>query len=191
MHKNTKAALAATTAAVLLLGGAGTIASWNDSESISGGAIKSGKLSLTQEVGQTCTAWTLDAAGGGEAFVPGTTLVVPGDVITRTCTYTVNASGEHLAATVGLTTPSFGETNALVSALTADADYTIDADPLAAPDAVTITNNAPITSANDGDVLSAAVSVTFKSATSGTTAQEMTATLNALSVSLTQSHASS
>lgn len=189
MHENTKAAFAATTAAVLLLGGAGTLASWNDSESISGGAIKSGKLSLTQADGQTCTAWVLDTAGGGGAFVPGTTLVVPGDVITRTCTYTVNATGEHLAATVGLASPSFDETNALVSALTADAGYTIDADPVEAPAAATIADGAPITSANDGDVLSAAVSVTFNSATSGTTAQEMTATLDALTVSLTQSHA--
>lgn len=56
MHNNIKAALAATAATVLLLGGAGTLASWNDSETIGGGAIKSGELSLTQEVGQTCTA---------------------------------------------------------------------------------------------------------------------------------------
>ncbi|MFC7359738.1 alternate-type signal peptide domain-containing protein [Nocardioides astragali] len=189
MHKNTKAACAATAAAVLLLGGASTMASWNDSKTIAGGAIKSGSLSLTQETGQTCTAWTLDGAGGGGAFVPGTTLVVPGDVITRTCTYTVNATGEHLAATVGLASPSFDETNDLVSALTADADYTIDADPLEDPAAATIADGAAITSANDGDVLSAAVSVTFSSATAGTTAQEMTATLDALTVSLTQTHA--
>jgi alternate signal-mediated exported protein len=185
MHNNTKAACAATAAAVLLLGGASTMASWNDSKTIAGGAIKSGSLSLTQETGQTCTAWTLDEAGGGGAFVPGTTLVVPGDVITRTCTYTVNATGEHLAATVGLASPSFDETNDLVSALTATATYTRDP----GTGAVALADNAAITSANDGDVLSAAVSVTFSSATSGTTAQEMTATLDALTVSLTQSHA--
>ena len=189
MHKNTKAAFAATTAAVLLLGGAGTMASWNDSESIAGGAIEAGKLSLTQESGQTCTAWALDAAGGGGAFVPGTTLVVPGDVITRTCAYTVNAAGEHLAATVGLASPSFDETNDLVSALTADADYTIDADPLEAPAAATIADGATISSTHNGHVLTADVSVTFDAATAGTTAQEMTATLDALTVSLTQSHA--
>lgn len=185
MHKNTKAAFAATTAAVLLLGGAGTLASWNDSEIIDGGAIASGELSLTQDEGQTCTDWALDAAAGGGAFVPGSTLVVPGDVITRTCTYTVNASGEHLAATVDLATPSFTETNDLVSALTATATYTRDPGTGAVP----LADDAAITDANDGDVLNAAISVTFSSATSGTTAQQMTATLDALTVSLTQSHA--
>jgi alternate signal-mediated exported protein len=185
MHKNTKAAFAATTAAVLLLGGASTLASWNDSKNIDGGAIESGKLSLTQETGQTCTAWALDAAGGGGAFVPGTTLVVPGDVITRTCTYTVNATGEHLAATVGLASPSFAETNDLVTALTATATYTSDPGDGAVP----LADDAAITDANDGDVLSAAVSVTFDAAIDGTTAQELTATLDALTVSLTQSHA--
>ena len=185
MHSNIKAAFAATTAAVLLLGGAGTLASWNDSASVDGGAIKSGKLSLTQESGQTCTAWAMDAAGGSGAFVPGTTLVVPGDVITRTCTYTVNATGEHLAANIGLANPSFDETNDLVSALDATATYTRDPGTGAVP----LADDAVITDANDGDVLSAAVSVTFDASTAGTTAQEMTATLDALTVSLTQSHA--
>lgn len=185
MHNNIKAALAATAATVLLLGGAGTLASWNDSETIGGGAIKSGELSLTQEVGQTCTAWTLDEAGGGGTFVPGTTLVVPGDVITRTCTYTVNATGEHLTAAVDLATPSFSETNQLVSALSATATYTTDPGTGAVP----LTDGASITDANDGDVLTAELSVTFDAATAGTTAQALTATLDALVVSLTQSHA--
>ena len=181
MHTTTTAALAATTAAVLLLGGAGTLASWNDSENIDGGAITSGRLSLTQEAGQTCTAWTLD---GGDAFVPASTLVVPGDVITRTCTYTVNATGDHLDANVGVALPSFTESNALASALSATATYTRDD----GTGPVAMANNEAITEANDGDVLSAVVNVTFSSATSGTTAQQMTATLEALTVSLTQTH---
>lgn len=111
--------------------------------------------------------------------------MVPGDVITRTCTYTVNASGEHLAATVDLATPSFAETNDLASALNATATYTRDPGTGAVP----LADDAAITDANDGDVLSAAISVTFNDATAGTTAQEMTATLGALTVSLTQSHA--
>lgn len=182
MHTNTKAAFAATTAAVLLLGGAGTLASWNDSETIDGAGISSGSLSLTQEAGQTCSAWTLD---GGDPFVAETTLVVPGDVITRTCDYTVNATGDHLGASVGLAIPSFSETNALATALSATATYTRDD----GTGPVALADDEVITDANDQDVLSAVVQVTFSSATSGTTAQEMTATLEALTVSLTQSHA--
>ena len=184
MHKNTKAAFAATTAAVLLLGGAGTLASWNDSETIGGGAIASGSLSLSQEAARPAPRgrWTRPAVA---ALSPGTTLVVPGDVITRTCTYTVNATGEHLAATVDLATPSFGESNELASALQPTATYTRDP----GTGAVALADGAQITDDNDGDVLTAAVSVTFDAATSGATAQEMTATLDALTVSLTQTHA--
>lgn len=110
---------------------------------------------------------------------------MPGDVITRTCTYTVNATGEHLTAAVDLATPSFSETNQLVSALSATATYTTDPGTGAVP----LTDGASITDANDGDVLTAELSVTFDAATAGTTAQALTATLDALVVSLTQSHA--
>lgn len=189
MHKNTKAAFAATTAAVLLLGGAGTLASWNDSESISGGAIKSGKLSLAVEADQGCGTWTMD---GGTEFVAGITLVVPGDVITRTCTYTVHAAGAHLAATAGLSSPSFatGSNATLVSKLATDADYSLDdSDVLTPADPVALADGAAITSADNGKVLTALVSVTFDETTSGTTAQDVTATLDDLSVSLTHNHA--
>lgn len=180
MKKSTKGALAAAAAGALLLGGAGSLAYWNDSQTVTGGSIKSGTLSLTQETGQVCSDWTLDSAGGSTTYVPGTTLVVPGDVITKTCDYTVNATGAHLAATLGIAASAITGDPALAGALSPTATYTLDGTPVA--------NGASITSANDGKVLSATIKVTFVSTTSGTTAQGETAALNDVAVTLTQSH---
>ena len=180
MNKTTKGALAAAAAGALLLGGAGSLAYWSDSKTVTGGAISSGTLSLTQEPGQVCTAWTLDAAGGPTAYTPGVTLVVPGDVITKTCDYTVHASGEHLAADLTMDATSITGSNDLSDALTPGATYTLDGNAVATGE--------DITSTNDGDVLNAEITVTFDSSTSGLTAQGMTAGLDDLVVSLVQTH---
>lgn len=89
MKKSTKGALAATGAAVLLLGGAGTLAFWTDSATVTGTSINSGHLNLDQE--DCGDGWTLD---GGDVYT--TQLLVPGDSLTRTCTYTLDVAGEHL-----------------------------------------------------------------------------------------------
>lgn len=177
----TKGALAATAAGVLLLGGAGSLAYWNDSETVTGGAISSGVLSLTQEPGQVCSDWTLDSAGGATAYTPGVTLVVPGDVITKVCDYTVNATGAHVAADLSMDATSITGSNALASALVPSANYVLDGSG--------VTTGHPITAANNGDVLTAEISVTFSSATSGLTAQGMGAGLDDIVVSLVQTHA--
>jgi alternate signal-mediated exported protein len=180
MNRSTKGALAAAAAGALLLGGAGSLAYWNSSQTVAGGSISSGTLTLTQEVGQSCTAWTLDAAGGATAYTPGTTLVVPGDVITMTCDYTVHASGAHLAANLSMDATTITGSNDLSAALTPGATYTLGATPVASGQA--------ITSADDGAVLSATITVTFDSATSGVTAQGLTAGLDDIVVSLVQTH---
>jgi alternate signal-mediated exported protein len=181
MKKSTKGAIAAAAAGVLLLGGAGSLAYWNDSKTVTGGSINSGTLSLTQEAGQVCSSWTLDAAGGPTAYTPGVTLVVPGDVITKTCDYTVNATGAHLAADLAMDATSITGSNDLADALTPSATYTLDGDAVATGE--------DITSTNDGDVLQAAITVTFESATAGLVAQGMAAGLDDIVVSLTQTHA--
>jgi alternate signal-mediated exported protein len=181
MNKSTKGALAAAAAGALLLGGAGSLAYWNSTQSVTGGEIKSGTLTLTQETGQSCTDWTLDAAGGGGTFTPGVTLVVPGDVISKTCDYTVTASGAHLAADLTMAAPSITGDADLAAALTPGATYTLDATP--------VLTGQDITSTDTGKVLQATITVTFNSATSGTTAQGMTAALADIVVGLTQTHA--
>lgn len=181
MRRSTKGAVAVAAAGTLLLGSAGSLAYWNSTQTVTGGTISSGTLQLTQEVGQTCTDWTLDAAGGATTYTPGTTLVVPGDVITKDCDYTVNASGAHLAATLTMDATSITGDADLAAALTAAASYTLGGSP--------VTTGQAITSADDGAVVHATITVTFDSATSGLTAQGVSASLADIVVRLQQAHA--
>ena len=89
MKKTTKGALAAGSAAVLLMGGAGTLAYWTDSVTTEGTDIATGHLSLDLD---ECTGWTLD---GGAAYTG--QLLVPGDQLTQDCTYTLDIAGAHLS----------------------------------------------------------------------------------------------
>jgi alternate signal-mediated exported protein len=183
MNRSTKGALAASAAGAVLLGGAGSLAYWNNNDTIGGAAIASGTLTLTQEGPQTCSDWTLDAAGGATTYNPGVTLVVPGDVITRTCDYTVTASGEHLSATLGITPPVYqaGHDADLQGALTLGATYTLNGS--------SVSDGQAVTSADTGHALHAVITVTFKDTTSGVVAQGMSTVLDDITVGLTQAHA--
>jgi alternate signal-mediated exported protein len=122
MYRLTKAAIATGGAAVLLLGGAGTMAFWTASGTLSSAAITSGELTpATQNV--TCTSWTYQ--NGGAAV----NLIVPGDVVQATCTMTVTGSGDHLSvlATESPSPATFQQSNALTGALqVAVGDVSVD-----------------------------------------------------------------
>ena len=64
MKKATKGALAVTAAGALLLGGAGTLAYWNDVQGVTGGTISSGHLKLTPG---TCDGWKLNNGQHGRS----------------------------------------------------------------------------------------------------------------------------
>jgi alternate signal-mediated exported protein len=98
MNRTTKGALAGGAAAVLLLGGVGTLAFWTDTDVIGGTDIDSGHLKLGTP---TCTGWLLD---GGAVYAA--QILVPGDTLTQMCTYTVDADGEHLTASFDATGPT-------------------------------------------------------------------------------------
>lgn len=183
MKQATKGALAAATAGILLTGGAGTLAYWSDSETIGGTGIDSGTLRLDPKdldavaTGvQECTAWTLD---GNTSYTAGTTLLVPGDVLTRSCSYTVEATGAHLSATLDLVQPTFatGSAATLTNELTTSAAYTLNG--------TEALDDKTVSSTNDGEVLKADVKVVFKNV-NNLTAQGLSATLDALTVSVTQ-----
>lgn len=174
MKETTKGLFAAIAAAAILLGGAGSLAYWSATGTVGGGAINSGKLTLT---GQDCgTGWTLDSGElvNGAPFVPGTTKLVPGDVISKTCTYTVNAVGEHLRATLAASGGT--KSGALAPYVTVSSSFTVDGSPAT-----------EITEANDADVLSATISVTFNTA-SDNTSQDLAGALSDYVVTLTQAH---
>lgn len=173
MRKTTKGALAAGAAAILLMGGAGTLAYWTDTGTITGASITSGTLNLANP---SCGSWTLDAAGGSTTFDPATGTIVPGDTLTRTCTFDVVAVGNHLAADLSISTPSYTGSNALTTDLSASAAFTVGGSSVTS-----------ITSADNGSVLSATVTLVFNTASDNTT-ENLTAVLNDVTVTATQTH---
>lgn len=180
MNRLTKGAVALTGAGVLLIGGAGTLAFWNDTATVAGGTVNSGQLKLTDTTaGGSCAAagWTLDSgeATANEPFDPATDTLVPGDVLTKTCTYSINAVGNHLRATLSAT--GGAATGTLSSALTTSATFTVAG--------ASVTS---ITEANHTHELKATIAVTFNP-TSDNTTQLKTADLSNFVVTLQQAHA--
>ena len=179
MNKSTKGALAMGAAAVLLLGGTGTLAFWSDSATVNGGSVTSGSLAL-DAVGCDAT-WVYDnGASAGDTVGE----VVPGDAIAKSCTFTIDAEGDHLEATP--TVPATVTYTTSGSAPTLDlsvaATYDVDGTPLTGADT--------ITEANDGDTLTADIVVTFPYGDATTInandTQNLTTTLDGLTVTLTQ-----
>jgi alternate signal-mediated exported protein len=175
MRKTTKGALAAGGAAVLLLGGAGTLAYWTDANDVTGGAIKAGTLSITAP---SCgSGWTYDSteSAPGAPYTPGTSLLVPGDTITETCTTTLTATGEHMRGTIVASAPaSIAPFTVTVGSIT-DATTALGA-------------GGTFTEANSGDALSITITVTLPG-TSDNTTKLASKTLDAITLTATQIHA--
>jgi len=90
MKKSTEGALAIGAAAVLLLGGAGTLAYWTADTDVDAGDLEAGSI-------------TLDAlACDGFVHSDGSpvTLIVPGDVVTNDCDATLVLEGDNIGATL-------------------------------------------------------------------------------------------
>ena len=193
MKKSTKGAVAAGAAAVLLLGGAGSLAFWTATGTADGGAITSGDLKLTDGTCDPTWQYADGAAGAGTDVA----LFVPGDQVTKQCTFELEATGDNLSATldapasVSYTAPG----TAASLSLTADTTFTIDALPVVSPAVPTpIADGGTVTSANDGDTITATFVVTIPYGTdesgtpvvNGNDTQNITATLDTLTVTLTQ-----
>jgi len=179
MNKATKGALAAGLGVAMLAGGAGTLAYWTHDETVTGGNINSGHLNLvTDATNAGCGAWKLDT---GEA--PATTYVdgdklVPGDVLTKDCAFTIQAVGNHLRATVGVSTPNFSGT---------DTDFLGNLTATVGALKVNGTTVTAITDTDDGKALTASVTVTFDSAADNTT-EDLATVLDDLTLTASQVH---
>lgn len=195
MNKTAKGALAATSAAVLLMGGAGTLAFWSDDATVNGGAINSGYLTIDPtSVGNATTpcdpVWkhTNGSKSGQDV-----TTVVPGDVITKSCTFTVTAKGDNLTATptvpatVAYTvTPKAGAAAPTTLDLPVTATYRLGT---ATTDFVSTTK---VTEADNAKVLTARIQVAFPYGTATKNAndsQNLLVSLNDLQVKLVQDNA--
>lgn len=180
MQKSTKGALAAAAAGTLLLGGAGSLAYWTSAQTVDGTSIEAGHLKLnTPDCG---AGWQLDGT-------PKTNytdqLLVPGDTLTKVCTFTVDAAGSHLTADFDVTGGGDTGTQALLDETTVTAVYKVNGNavgttdvPVANGDTVTVdlTLDWPIGTGVDNDTNVAAGGVTE--------------TLDAITVTATQHHQS-
>lgn len=87
MNKFTKGSIAASAAVVLLLGGAGSLAYWNDDAALAVDPINAGQL-------------TIEASTG--AWAPEINAWVPGDRSVYSTTLTVVAEGDNIEGTIEL-----------------------------------------------------------------------------------------
>ncbi|NMM91769.1 hypothetical protein B2J88_47085 [Rhodococcus sp. SRB_17] len=111
MKKTTKAAIAAGAAALLLAGGAGTMASWNASTNAGAAQTVTAGSMAVEQTGTGTWTW-----GTGGTFNPASDKIVPGDVVKYTATYKIDLVGTNLKATL---TPSLsGVSGDLASQLT-------------------------------------------------------------------------
>jgi alternate signal-mediated exported protein len=181
MKKVTKGVVAAGLGATLLVGGTGTLAYWTDSQTVTGGAINAGNLRIIIDGTNTgCGAWTLDTGESPASTYNVGDPIVPGDVLSRTCNFTIVATGNHLRATLGVSAASFSGTNT---------DF---GGKLTAAISGTAVNNVPgvtsITDDDNGKKLTTTVTVTFDS-TAGNTTKLMQSVLDTITVTATQVHA--
>jgi len=156
------------------VGGVGSLAYWTDSKDAGTAVINSGSLSLSSPV---CTGtglhdWQLE---NGDAFVPGTTKIVPGDTINKICDLSLVLAGAHIGATLAIDAASITPAGALATALTPTATFLVDGvayAPIVDPGTYTVR---------------ATVGVVFTTAAVNTS-QNGTVNLNAINITATQTH---
>ncbi|WP_394941399.1 alternate-type signal peptide domain-containing protein [Psychromicrobium sp. YIM B11713] len=95
MNKVAKAGVAAGIAGLLLLGGAGTYALWQDSKTVDAGTVQTGQLKLTLGAAGTWKDISSDVTGA-PAIDPAAFKLVPGDTIRFSQGLTILADGKNL-----------------------------------------------------------------------------------------------
>ncbi len=168
MNKLLKGSIAGAAGIALLLGGAGTLAYWNSSATLSNTTITSGQLHVaaTGSWDETIVNW------------------VPGDKATYTGNVTVTATGDNLKATLELVEDSLVFTGDLADAL--DVDFAITG---ALPAGVTGSAGSYAIAANAADTLVLPVTVTVELPYGGAvdnSSQSGSANLGGISFALTQ-----
>ena len=178
MKKSTKGALAASAAGALLLGGAGSLAFWTDAVNVPGTSIASGELSLsTPDCG---AGWQLD---GTPTTNYTNQLLVPGDTLTETCTFTVDAKGSHITADFDVTGGSFTGAPALVAEITPSATYEVNGTSVGTTGV----------SVQDGDTVTADITITCPLGVENNASNVpggLTASLSDITITATQGHQS-
>jgi len=171
MNKMAKGAIAAGVGVILLAGGGGTLATWNQANNASMGSVVSGDLNLVAGAG----VWK----NAANTTIPNIAdyKVVPGDTLTYTQPLTVTLTGNLMTAKLAVTGASaangFGD-QGVVSATT----LTNARNGQVLPDAVLVP-------ADSGQV-TATTTFTFKSTTTGRDAVNSSVNLGGIGYKLEQ-----
>lgn len=184
MNKLTKAGIATAAGIALLMGGAGTLAYWNDSANLTGGTITAGKLDITSVSGghwENSSGTTIDIASYK---------VVPGETLTYKANVNVQLEGDALQARLvlgsgSIATPASATAadTALVAALGSSATLS------ASGTGISLVSGSTYDIANTVTVIPVSASITFpKSSTAGAENNTMTgrAVLSNFSIELRQ-----
>lgn len=177
MNTMTKGAVVGATGIALLMGGFGTYAVWSDSEDLAANGVQSGQLNIDTSAGtyddfNTATANDWSASDK----------MVPGDKVTYTQVFTVKADGKNLKGTISYTKPNLTST---FTGLTHTVKVTSsDANVVETP---ANSNQFAFTQPFGTATLTAVVTYTLPTNTSGTTDQNKAATLPAAAFTITQS----
>ena len=176
MNKTAKGALAAAAAGALLLGGAGSLAYWTGTQDVPGGTFTGGYLRIN-DVDCATAAWTID---GGAAYT--SQRIVPGDVLTKTCDFTIDGVGDHMTVSLDTATPGWSSSNALTDDLAVAASF------------MGLTSGAlsdPAVVAKD-ETVTATITVTFDPTSGNETnvpTAGLAAALDSVTITATQGHA--
>lgn len=173
MNKMVKGAIATGVGVIILVGGGGTLATWNQAQNASMGSVVSGDLNLAASNGK----WT-NAAGKTIADIS-VYRVVPGDVLTYTQDVTVTLSGDLMAAKLAVTGVGVDGTgvNAFGGAATVSTT-TLTKGTQVLPDAILLPA--------DSGVVKASTTFTFKTSTTGRTATNASYNLGGIGYALVQ-----
>ncbi|MGU3292552.1 alternate-type signal peptide domain-containing protein [Williamsia sp. M5A3_1d] len=176
MNRNAKGALAAGAAVVVLLGGAGSYALWDDTASGANGSVTTGQLKLTAVGTPTWTDVSTTGIVGGTTVNPVTDFLVPRDTWEYTTNYTALATGKNMKAQV---TVNPGTAGTLPTGVTFTPTVTVAGGTPGAPGApVTITPGAART-------IEVKVTVAFADVT-GSTSQNTPVNVSGMTVNLNQ-----
>lgn len=179
MNKMIKGSIAGATGVALLMGGFGTYALWSDSENLAANGVQSGELTIDTEAGVYDDARTTGAPNDWTAD----DLMVPGDVITYTQTFDVSGDGKNLQGTVVLDVEDLASD---FSTLQYDVDVVASgsgATDITKDSATTFSFVDPFGTAT----LTATVTYTLPSGTSGTVDQNKSADTPASTFTISQS----
>jgi alternate signal-mediated exported protein len=187
MNKLTSGAIVGTLGIALLLGGAGTFATWNQSTTANVGTVASGTLTIANAGTPIWKNISADVAPANSSIANiAAYKIVPGDTLEMTQTFTVAASGDNLKATLAFDPASITTATTADAALKAATAVTFTAKGEGISSNAT-TNTVSVASTAAGvNTVTVTLTVKLPASVDGVTAQGGSLNLSAIAFKLAQ-----